>query len=94
MALAGVEAGGIDEQCDYKGEEVDARDREDLAEAVAVERLVDAVAGGDQEEDTEDKGEDCEGSAVEDAKVRYMHVVWRIVTFVERFVGGEEDLGG
>lgn len=48
-----------------------------------MERLVDAVAGGDQQEDDEDQGEDGEGGAIEDAKVRYMHVFWRIVTFVE-----------
>lgn len=48
-----------------------------------MERLVDGVARGDEQEDGEDKGEDGEGGAVEDAKVRYMHVFWRIVTFVE-----------
>lgn len=45
--------------------------------------LVDAVARGDQEEHDEEQGEDGEGGAVEDAKVRYMHVFWRIVTFIE-----------
>lgn len=65
-----IQPTGVDEDCGYKGEEVQARDDEDVVDFTLVEGFADVVAGGDEEEDGEDEGEEGEACGVEDAEER------------------------
>lgn len=73
----GVKARRVYQQSDYKSENIDTADNEQLLELSGLEGLEDGIPGGNGEEEQEDEEEDGIGSAVPDPEERWdtdMHI--------------------